>query len=403
MAEKKKETAKKKASKKASDEGKKKVVKKATKKPSKAPKKTVEKKIPQTMDELLAQSGEEIKGLKRGQVLEGTITEKTRRAVFVDVNAKTEGIIFDHELKDARDLVAELDVGDKISVMVAQPENDSGQIVLSLKKASLDRAWEFFEEKLKTGEAFEVLGKEINKGGLIVSARGIQGFIPASQFGSKHAGKINLLINKRVKVKPIEINREKNRLILSERAVSEAEMLAAQKEVLEKIKTGDDFEAEITAVMPFGFFVKIHVGKGKAKTFLEGLVHISEISWERVDNVAKFGKAGEKIKVKVLAIDKKSGKLNLSMKRLEADPWEKVEKDYPKEKKVKGKVTRLTPFGAFVSLEPGVEGLIHISKIPASVSLKAGQEVECFVDNVDTEGRKMSLGMVLKVKPVGYK
>ena len=358
---------------------------------------------PQTMEELLAQSDVEIRGLKRGDVLKGTITEKTRRALFVDIGAKTEGVVFDRELKEARDLIKELEVGDEISVVVGQPENDSGQIVLSLKKAAMDRGWTFFTEKIKTGESLEVQGREMNKGGLVVNARGIQGFIPSSQFSRGLAGQINTLIGKTVEVKAIEVDREKNRLILSERAVSEAEMLAAQKKAITQVKVGDDFEGDITAVMPFGFFIKISFGKGKEATFLEGLVHISEISWERVEDVAKYGRVNDKVKVKVLAVDEKSGKLNLSIKQLIADPWQGIGEKYGKEKKAKGKVSRITPFGVFVSLEPGIEGLIHISKIPAGLSPQVGDELSCFVNNIDPENRRMSLGVVLKAKPVGYK
>lgn len=377
--------------------------KKAQKAAKPGVKKKARQKEPQNMDELLAQTDYQIRGLRRGDVLEGTITEKTRRALFIDIGAKTEGIVFDRELKEARELLAELDIGDKITVTVGNPENDSGQIVLSLRKAAADRAWGFFEEKLKTGESFEVLGREINKGGLIINSRGVQGFIPASQFSQSLVGRINTLINKKVRIKAIEVDREKNRLILSERAVSEAAMLAVQKEILAKVKAGQDFEAEVTAVMPFGFFVKISFEENKKKTFLEGLVHISEVSWERVDDLSKFGRVGDKIKVRVLAVDGKSGKLNLSMKRLTDDPWQGIEKRYPKDKGVKGKVSRITPFGIFISLEPGIEGLVHISKIPAGVTPKAGEELACFIDSLDPENRRMSLGVVLKKKPVGYK
>lgn len=358
---------------------------------------------PRTMEELLAQTGWKVQTLKAGQIVEGTVTEKTRRALFVDVNAKTEGVVLDRDFKEAKDLVSELKAGDKIEVMVVQPENDSGQVVLSLKKASLDRAWDFFEEKMKTDESFEVSGREMNKGGLIVNSWGVQGFIPASQFSAQYMGRINGLLNKKLMVKVIEVDREKNRLILSERAVSEAEMLAAQKEVLGKVKVGEAYEAEITAVMPFGFFAKIHFDEDGNKTFLEGLIHISEISWERVNDIRKHGQAGDKVKVKVLAVDEKSGKLNLSMKQLGNDPWSGVDEKYPKDKKVKGTVSRIAPFGFFVTLSPGIEGLVHISKIPAGFQPKTGEEVNCFVDSLDLTERKMSLGLVLTTKPVGYK
>lgn len=361
------------------------------------------KKTPTTMADLLAQANYEVKPLNRGDVVEGTITEKSRHSLYIDIGAKTEGIVLDRDLADAKELLAELEVGDKIKAIVVQPENDSGQIVLSLKRAAMDRAWDFFEEKFETQEAFKVVGRETNKGGLIVRTRGIQGFVPASQFSADYVGKVDKLVEKKVAVKVIEVDREKNRLILSERAVSEAEMLAAQQKVLGEVKPGDEHEAEITAVMPFGFFAKIYFEKGNQKTFLEGLIHISEISWERVSEVGAYGKVGDKVKVKVLAIDDKSGKLNLSIKQLLPDPWDAVGDKYPKDKKVKGTVSRVTPFGVFVTLEPGIEGLVHISKIPATLSPKVGDELSCYVDSVDLEGRKMSLGVVLTEKPVGYK
>ncbi len=369
------------------------------------------KKQPQTMEELLAQTDYQLKGLSRGETIEGTVTEKTKRALFIDFGGKSEGIIIEKELKLAQDLVEKIEVGDKVRAMVVQAENDQGQILLSLRKEALDQRWRQFEEMLKTGEAAKVVGRDVNRGGLVVEVSGTQGFIPASQFGSKLAGKIEEMIGKTLKAKPIEVEREKNRLIFSEKEVSEAKVMAAQAAALAKIKVGDSFDGVVTGVMPFGLFVKIkvseegkesRVSKGEGTT-LEGLVHISEISWEKVEEPSSYYKEGDKVKVKVLAIDKKSGKLNLSIKQLTPDPWEGIEKKYKVEAKVKGKVVRLAPFGAFVNLEPGVDGLIHISKIPAEKSLKVGDKVSCYIESIDPEARRLSLGLVLKEKPVGYK
>lgn len=356
-------------------------------------------KAPQTMEELLAQTKYPLRGFKRGDVVEGTLVEKTKRALYFDIGGKTEGMVIDREIKAARGFINELQVGEKVQVVVTQPENEKGQTLLSLKKAAADFLWSEFEEKLKTGQGVKVRGKEVNRGGLIVDAKGLQGFIPASQFASKYVGKIEDFVNKEVEAKPIEVDREKNRLVLSEREISEAGLLKAQEEQLKKIKVGDEFKGKVTGVMPFGLFVKIKI----SKTFLEGLVHISEISWEKVEDPSQFYKEGDQVKVKVLAIDKKSGRLNLSIKQLEPDPWEKIEKKYPPEAKVKGEVVKLVPFGAFVHLEPGIEGLIHISKIPVEASPKVGDKVDCYVESIDKENRRMSLGLVLKEKPVGYK
>jgi len=360
-------------------------------------------KEPQTMEDLLAQAGEPICGWKVGDMVEGVVTEKTGRAIYLDIGGKTEGMVIDREIKAAKDFIKDLKIGDKVLAVVTQPENDKGQTLLSFKKAAFQKTWEDFEEKLKTGQPLKVRGVQINRGGLIVEIKGIQGFIPASQFSSSYLGKIEQLVGRELEVKVIEVDRTKNRLIFSEKGISEASLLKEQKNALKKIKAGDIFSGEVSGIMPFGLFVKIPAGREATPITLEGLVHISEISWEKVEDPSKFCKQGDKVKVKVLAIDQKTGKLNLSIKQLLPDPWKDIEKKYPVDARVKGTVVELAPFGAFVNLEPGVEGLIHISKIPAEKSFKVGEKVDCFVEFLDKENRRMSLGVVLKEKPVGYK
>lgn len=391
-------------------------VKKSSKKPAtKAAPKSRSRKQPATMEELLAKTGYRLRGFKRGDTVEATVVEKTKKALYLDIGGKTEGMVIDREMKAAKDFIAGLKVGDKVQAFITQAENERGHTLLSLKKAAADHLWSFFEEKIKTGEAVKVHGREVNRGGLIVDAKGLQGFIPASCFGAKWTGKIEDLVSHEVEAKPIEVNREKNRLVFSEREISEAGLLKAQKELLAKIKKEMILTGQVTGVMPFGLFVKIDAGqigqkkaagkgkKAKREPSLEGLVHISEIAWEKVEEPNKFYKEKDKVKVKVLAIDKATGKLNLSIKQLQPDPWEKMSKKYPPESKVKGEVVKLAPFGAFVNLEPGIEGLIHLSKIPAEKSLKVGQKVDCYIESIDQENRRLSLGLVLKEKPVGYK
>lgn len=373
---------------------------------------------PQTMEELLQQTGHKLHGFKRGDEVRGVITEKTKRAVYIDINGKTEALILDREMKVFRDYIAGLEIGDEVVGIVFQPEDENGRTLLSLKKALIDSLWAEFEEKLKSGEPLKVRGTEVNKGGLVVDVKGLQGFIPSSQFSAQLASKINQLVNHQLIVKLIEVDREKNRIICSEKEISEAELLAAQGEALKKVKMGGVYEGVVTGVMPFGLFVKVDMKRAKEEKkgrpkkkkkeikeeiSLEGLVHISEISWEKVDDAGKFCKKGDKVKVKVLAIDKKSGRLNLSIKQLQSDPWEKIKKKYQVDAKVKGEVTRLAPFGIFVNLEPGIEGLIHISKVPAEKSFKPGEKIDCYIESVDQESRRLSLGLVLKEKPVGYK
>ena len=365
-------------------------------------KKASTKKEPQTMEELLAQADQPVRGWQVADVVEGIVTEKTAGAIYIDIGGKTEGMVIDREMKAARDFIKALEVGDQVAAIVTQPENDRGQTLLSLKKAAFESAWKQFEEKFKTQEIISLKGKEVNKGGLVVEVQGFQGFVPSSCFSAALMDNIDSLVGQELKVKLIEVDRKANRLIFSERAVSEASLLEAYQKALIKVKKGQEFEGKVSGVMPFGLFVKVKPTP-ESKTSLEGLVHISEISWEKVEDPSKFYKKGDQVKVKILAIDEKSGKLNLSIKQLLPDPWEAVKKKYKPETKAKGEVVRLAPFGIFVRLEPGIEGLVHISKVPAEQSIKVGDEVNCYVESVNQDSRRMSLGLVLTEKPVGYK
>jgi len=383
----------------------KKVAGKVAGKPKKAaPKKPVTRSASsgpaKSMEDLLKKTGYEFNVPQHGGVVEGLVTEISKRIVLVDIGAKTEGMVVDREYEAAYGLIQGLSVGDKIRAIVVSPENDRGQILLSLKREAAQRAWEHYAELAETGEVIVVRGLEVNRGGLIVRADGMRGFIPSSQFGKGLADKMDDLLERPVKVKVIEVNKEKNRLIFSERHVSEAGVIEKKGDALKLIKKGDVFKGVISGVMKFGAFVTVKVPmKGKKKDEMaevDGLVHISEISWIKVNDPNDYFKVGEEVKVKVLSKDKDAGKLNLSVKQLEDDPWAGIEKRYKPGSKHKGKVTRVEPFGAFVNFEPGIDGLIHISKIPAGEEPEAGKSVDVYVETIDSEHRRMSLSMVLK-------
>ena len=363
-------------------------------------KKVVSKRDPETMEELLKQTGYELKGLKKGQLVEGVVTDVTKKMILIDIGAKTEGVVIEKEYEAAREMLADIKTGDKVQAYVGSPENERGQILLSLRQAVMDKRWELFEEFLKSGKTLEVHGLEVNKGGIIVKARGVRGFVPSSQFGREYLGRLIDLQNQSFTVKVIEVDREKNRLIFSEKAVSEKAALAHQAEAIKTVKAGDTLDGIVSGIMPFGVFVRANL---KKDLFLEGLVHISEISWEKVDNPGAHFKTGDKIKVKVIGVDSKTSRLNLSVKQLFDDPWQKMAEKYPEGSKVSGTITRLAAFGAFVNLEPGVDGLIHISKIPSDKEFKPEQKIDCFVENIDVAHRRMSLSLALMKKPVGYK
>lgn len=358
-----------------------------------------------SMEELLKKTGYTLSAPKRGDVIKGLVTDVSRRMVLVDIGAKTEGVVLDKEIEAASDLVAALQVGDEIEVFVKNPENDQGQILLSLRQAAEDKRWDKFSELLETKKSVEVKGLEVNKGGLIVVIDGVRGFVPSSQFSQEYLGRMDRLIDKPFKVAVIEVDREQNRLIFSEKIVSEAEGIAKKGEALKKVKIGDEIDGVVSGIMPFGVFVTTSVSleEDEEAGKLEGLIHISEISWQKVDDPNVHYKVGDRVKVQVIGIEEDTGKLNLSVKRLQSDPWSDIQTRYAEGTQHEGEVVRMAAFGTFVNFEAGIDGLIHISKMPAGKEFKVGEKVKVYVEMLDIEHRRMSLGVVLTEAPVGYK
>jgi len=362
---------------------------------------------PKTMEELFAQSNYTLKVPRRGASVTGTITGKQRKALLIDIGAKTEGVVSEKEFEVAADYIGNLKVGDKIDAIVISIENDRGQVMLSLKQAAMDAKWDYFAEIMKKDEVMDAKGVEVNKGGLIVIVNGVRGFVPSSQFGKHLVGQINRLKGETLKVKAIEVDREKNRLIFSERHVSEEKELAQRAQALQSVKVGEIYEGSVSGVMHFGLFVTVEVplteAEDSGKGSVEGLVHISEISWEKVNNPKDYHKVSDRVKVRVLGVDEATGKLNLSLKQLTDDPWKEISARYSVGTTFTGIVSRIESFGVFVNVEPGVDGLIHSSKLSPDSQLKKGEEVTVTVESVDPDQRRMSLSMVLTEVPVGYK
>ncbi len=371
-------------------------VKKITKKVEKVVKKDFK-----TMDELVMSLGEEaVFGFKRGQQVEGTIISATNREVLIDIGGKSEGILAAKEQLSSRDLIATMSPGDKIEATVLVPENEQGQVVLSLRKIGGEKRWEELTAKIGSSEEIDAIVVDSNRGGLILDFSGLRGFLPTSQMSSQERRPAKLM-NKSLKVKVLEADRSSNRLIFSQKSAGiSGEDLDKKKEVLAKITVGDKFSGEITAVMPFGVFVRVEPVEGES---IEGLVHISEMSWEKVEDPNNEQKVGNKVEVVATAVLPEEGKLTLSIKRLKDNPWEEVASRYPKDTKVSGKVTRLTGFGAFVQIDKDVEGLMHISKIPPELNVEVGQEIECTVESIDVVSRRISLAPILTEKPLMYR
>ena len=356
------------------------------------------------MDELLAQNPRlQLKGFKRGDQVEGTITQKISKSVLIDIGAKTEGQVTDREYQAAATFIKDLKVGDKVTVRVVSPETDTGQILLSLRDIARDQLWQKLTSVQNQDEIITVQIEKANQGGLIVRLDQLMGFIPTSHLGKDVAAAPEKLIGTRLKVKVLEADPQTNRLIFSEKAVSEAKEIEKTKQALGKIKVDQVYTGKIVGIVPFGLFVSISVPVKPEPLSVEGLVHISEISWEKVENLEELFSEGDEVEVKVIGVNIAAENLSLSLKALQEDPFEKLIKKYPKGKSATGTVTQVNEYGAFVELEPGIEGLIHISKIPADKSYKVGDSLPVTVEAVDQDKHRLSLEPLLTTKPIGYK
>jgi small subunit ribosomal protein S1 len=344
-----------------------------------------------TMDELLA--GSEVVGLSTGEVVEGTVTAVRKNEVWIDLGARGVGVVMRREIGHGQTL----EEAQSVTVSVIDPEMDEGYALLSMRRAVKDRGWDELQRVHEANEIVEVVPYDANRGGLLVELEGIRGFLPVSQLAAGHyprvsgadkdeiLQKLHALTSKPLRVRVLDVSRKDNKLIFSEKEAVKDDMQARFSE----LKVGDEVEGVVTGVIDFGAFVNVDG--------IEGLVHISEISWERVDNPRNYVKVGETVKAKIIGIDK--DRLSLSLKQMSEDPWLEQVKAFTTGDLVEGKVTRITPFGAFVQLSPSVEALVHVSEMSDDENVNPEQlfqlnEKKQFkVLDVDTDNRKIALSL----------
>ena len=345
---------------------------------------------PLTMDELLAESA--VEQIKAGDSVEGVVSSVRKHEVCVDLGPNGIGVIFRREVGSAA-----IKEGETITASVVDPELDEGYALLSMKRASKDRGWSELQRLFDEQEIVEVIAYNANRGGLLIELEGIRGFLPVSQLSAEHyprvsdadkdeiLTKLNSLVSKTLRVRILDVNRKDNKLIFSEKEAIRDDMQLR----LTKLKVGDIVEGIITGVIDFGAFVNVDG--------IEGLVHISEISWERVEDPKAYVKIGDRIKAKIIAIDK--DRLSLSIKQMEDDPWLSEVKKFKKGDVCEGKITRITPFGAFVQLSLAVEALVHVSEMRDDDSIdpekifKLNEKKKFKVLEIDSENRKIALSL----------
>ncbi len=344
-----------------------------------------------TMDELLA--SQSFKQLESGDVVEGVVSSVKKHEVWIDLGARGVGVVMRREIGHGQ----QLEPGQTITVSVIDPEMDEGYALLSLKRAVKDRGWDELKRMFDEGEIVEVTPYDANRGGLLVELEGIRGFLPVSQLAAGHyprvsgadkdeiLQKLNALVGQPIRVRVLDVSRKDNKLIFSEKEAVKDDMQAR----FATLKIGDVVEGVVTGVIDFGAFVNVQG--------IEGLIHISEISWERVEDPRDYVKVGQTVKAKIIAIDK--DRLSLSLKQMSEDPWLKEVKAFKEGEVVEGKITRITPFGAFVQLSPAVEALVHVSEMSDDEAVdpqqifKLNEKKQFKVLDIDTEARKIALSL----------
>lgn len=344
-----------------------------------------------TMDDLLNE--EVAQQLASGEVVEGKVLSVKKHEIWVDLGAHGIGLVPRREIGFVRNLGE----GDSVTASVVDTEMDEGYALLSLRKAAKDRGWDEIKRIFEAGETIEVNAYDANRGGLLIELEGIRGFLPVSQLSAEHYPRVsgadkdeilqrlNAIVSKPLSVRILDADRKQNKLIFSEK---EAVRDGLQQR-FEQLKVGDVVKGVITGVVDFGAFVNVDG--------IEGLIHISEISWERVNNPSDYVKVGEVVEAKIIAIDK--DRLSLSLKQLQEDPWVKEVEKFKKGDDVEGTVTRITPFGAFIQISPAVEALVHITELGEGEGadpeklFKLNEKKNFVVLDIDKENRKISLSL----------
>ena len=338
----------------------------------------------------------------KGDMLIGTITKLTSGEILVDINAKTEAVVLEKERRILNKILSSFKVGGKVLVQVLNPESDFGYPVVSLRRSVGDITWDKLAKLQKSQEPVEVNLDMATKGGfLVTTSDGISGFLPNSHTSSLENPQG--LIGRKIKVIVLENNRELNKIIFSQKqAMGPADF----QKLIKDLKVGQKMDAVVSNVVPFGVFLSIPVGDSTptgAGKLAEGFIHISEISWENIENLMDLYKTGDKITGVVLGFDKESRRVNLSLKRLLVDPFEKKLSEFTIDKKLKAKVIKIISTGVLLDLGDNITGLIKKEKIPVKTTYKEGQEVNVTVSSVDKKKHRVEVAPVLTAKPIGYR
>jgi small subunit ribosomal protein S1 len=346
-----------------------------------------------TPEELIQAIEQSLKDFKDGDLVEGTVVKVDRDEVLLDIGYKSEGVIPAKELSIRQDVDPSevVSVGDHVEALVLQKEDKEGRLILSKKRAQYERAWSQIEETMRRGETIKGPVIEVVKGGLILDI-GLRGFLPASLVELRRVRDLHPYVGQVLECKIIELDRNRNNVVLSRRAFLEESQSEGRKKFLESLRKGERRRGVVSSIVNFGAFVDIGGG-------VDGLVHVSELSWKHVDHPSEVVSVGQEVEVEVLDVDLERERVSLSLKATQEDPWREFERKHQTGEVITGQVTKLVPFGAFVRVGEGIEGLVHISELsdqhvesPEQI-VQVGQQVRVKVVDVDVPRRRISLSI----------
>lgn len=348
-----------------------------------------------SMAELMAKhSAKPIVALKKGDIVKGRIIHMGKREILVDVQAKGQAIVMERDPRILHSIKSLLSEGQDVEVSIISPESESGQPVVSLRRFVHNLIWNRLDELKKSQGKVDVAIQEVTKGGFVVETKdGLSGFLPNSHTSTAQGP---LAVGKTINVSIADLNREDNKIIFSQKTTMTLDEFNA---LVAEFQKGTKVKGEIASVTNFGYFVLLN----KADKTVDGLIHISEVSWERSDESLNLYKQGDEVEAVVIGVDRDARRVDLSLKRLIADPFEKIKEEFPLEKQVSGEVMRTEDGNIFVDLGNGVEGLIKKEKVPPTTVYEAGQTVTATVSAHDQRRRRIELTPVLKEKPLMYR
>ncbi len=366
-----------------------------------------------TMAELLARQKPTFLSLKKGEIIKGKISKLTPHEVLVDINAKTEAVVLEKDRRLLRNLLSSLKIGDEVTVSVLNPESDQGNPVVSLRKFLSDASWKKLAEYQKEQKQLNVTINEVTRGGFLVSTpEGTIGFLPNSHTDHglvDEAQNPQVLIGRRIKAYVLELQRLANKIIFSQKLILGSEDF---NKAITLLKVGQKVEGVVTSIASFGVFVSIAVEDKN----LDGLVHVSEIAWEKVSDIPKMFEIGQTIEAVIIGFDKEAKRVDLSIKRLQVNPFDEVIKNFSVDQAVEGTILKITSTGISVelsvpttdvSLKEGesraVTGFIRKEKIPPNVTYKEGNTIKATISQIDAKKQRLILTPVLSEKPIGYR